>query len=104
MKSSPKLAFALAAIAVAVPVAVGCGSSDGETRGTATSAQLEPVKGYLTAHSAELVKQVELLRADADEYYGLARSVDFDYDRLLAEHGTEVEEILDHSKEVFVLA
>jgi hypothetical protein len=105
MMFSPKLAVALGAMAVAVPLAAGCGSSDdGETTSSASTAQLEPVKTYLTDHSAELVEQVELLQADAEEYHDLAESVNFDYDRLLAEHGDEVEEILDHSKEVFVVA
>jgi len=106
MKFSPQLAIALAAMAVAVPLgAAGCGDSDdGETTSSATTAQLEPVKVYLTDHSAELVKQVDLLQADADEYYALAKSVNFDYDKLLAEHGDEVEALLAHSQEVFVKA
>src|SRR5215207_3645625 len=105
MKSSPKLAIALGAMAIAVPFAAGCGSSDdGETTSSTSTAELEPVKTYLTDHSAELVEQVDLLQADADEYYDLAESVNFDYDRLLARHGDEVEAILDHSKEVFIEA
>ena len=46
----------------------------------------------------------KLLKENADEYYELAESVDFDYDRLLDEHGDEVEEILSDSKEAFVAA
>jgi hypothetical protein len=105
MKSRPKLVLALAALALTAPVVAGCGGSGDETATAEQSAaQLEPVKGYLTDHSADLAAQVELLQADADEYYELAKSVDFDYDRLLAEHGDEVEQILDHSKKVFVVA
>ena len=104
MKNRAKLGLALAAMALAVPVA-GCGDGEGdETTAEASAAQLQPVKGYLTDHSGELVEQVEVLKEKSDEYYALAESVDFDYDRLLAEHGDEVEQILDESKEAFVAA
>ncbi len=103
-KSRAHLALSLAALALAVPIA-GCGDSDEETTaGDATAAELAPVKAYLTDHSAELVEQVEALQANADEYYELAESVDFDYGRLLAEHGEEVEQLLSESKDVFVVA
>jgi hypothetical protein len=106
MKSRANFALALAALALAVPVAAGCGDSDSgdETAADGGTAQLEPVKGYLTDHSAELVEQVELLSDGADEYYELAEAVDFDYQRLLEEHGGEVAEILNDSKDVFVVA
>jgi hypothetical protein len=98
------LALAFAAFVLALAVA-GCGDSDSETTaGGTTAAELEPVKDYLTDHSADLVEQVELLQANADEYYDLAKSVDFDYERLLAEHGEEVEQLLSDSKDVFVVA
>ena len=58
------------------------------------TAELQPVKQYLTDHSAQLEEQVGLLREQADAYYDLAKSVNFDYSRLLQEHGDEVEEIL----------
>ena len=103
-KRGTKFAVALAALALGAPLA-GCGDDDGEeTTAAAGSAQLAPVKAYLTDHSAELVEEVEGLQANADEYYALAESVDFDYDRLLAEHGDEVEQILAESKDAFVAA
>ena len=105
MKSRARFAITLAAISVVAWVVAGCGESDEETTGAQSGAtQLEPVKDYLTEHSAELVDQVGLLQANADEYYALAESVDFDYDRLLAEHGDEVEQLLNDSKDVFVVA
>jgi hypothetical protein len=105
MKSRAKLVLMLAAMAVAAAFAAGCGDGDEETAATEQSAaQLEPVKGYLTDHSADLVTQVDQLQANADEYYELAESVNFDYDRLLAEHGDEVEALLSDSKDVFVVA
>ncbi len=103
-KSRGHFALALAALALAVPIA-GCGDSDdGTTASDATAAELAPVKTYLTDHSADLVEQVELLQANADEYYELAKSVGFDYERLLAEHGEEVRQLLEESKDVFVVA
>jgi hypothetical protein len=98
-------ALTLAALALALPIA-GCGDSDSDETASSetTAAELAPVKGYLTDHSADLVEQVGLLKANADEYYELAESVDFDYDRLLNEHGDEVAQILGDSKDVFVVA
>ncbi len=104
MKNRAKIALAMAAMALAVPV-TGCGDGEGdEATAETAAAELQPVKGYLTDHSDELVEQVELLRENADEYYALAESVDFDYDRLLSEHGAEVAKILGESKEAFVEA
>lgn len=103
-KSRAHLALTLAALALAVPIA-GCGDSDEETTASdATAAELAPVKSYLTDHSAELVEQVELLQANADEYYELAESVDFNYERLIDDHGEEVQQLLQDSKDVFVVA
>ena len=103
MKSGPKLALALA-LALAVPFAVGCGESDDATTAADSAAKLGPVKRYLTDHSATLVEQVEELKANADSYYELAESVDFDYRRLLDEHGEEVAKLLEKSKRTFVVA
>jgi hypothetical protein len=105
-KSRIRFAGALAALALSAGLAAGCGDSDDgdETMAATGGAQLAPVKTYLTDHSAELVEQAERLQADADEYYALAESVDFDYARLLAEHGDEVEQILADSKDAFVAA
>jgi hypothetical protein len=95
-------------LALSAALVAGCGSSDdtsGDSTGAAAgAAELQPVKRYLTDHSAELEKQVGLLKEQADAYYDLAKSVNFDYDRLLKEHGDEVEEILSTSKDIFVVA
>jgi Imelysin len=105
-KSRTRLALALAGLGLTAGLIGGCGDSDegDETASSATAAQLAPVKAYLTDHSAELVEHVEELQAGADEYHELAESVDFDYERMLAEHGEEVEQILEESKEAFVAA
>lgn len=104
-KSRAHLALALASAALLAIAIAGCGGDSDETTATAANAaQLAPVKDYLTGHSAELVRQVELMRQQADAYYELAESVDFDYGRLLAEHRAEVEERLGTAKENFVAA
>ncbi|MBK5220686.1 MAG: EfeM/EfeO family lipoprotein [Thermoleophilia bacterium] len=109
MKLRANLAVVFA-LALAAAFAAGCGSSDSDssdeasTTAKAGAADLAPVKTYLTDHSADLVEQVGLLQENADQYYELAESVDFDYERLLAEHGGEVAEILADSKDVFVVA
>jgi hypothetical protein len=104
MKLRASLATALALAALAA----GCGGDDSDsgeaTRADATAADLAPVKTYLTDHSADLVKHVVALKARADLYYKLAESVDFDYQRLLEEHGEEVGQVLRESKSVFVVA
>ncbi len=95
--------FAVLALAATMSA---CGDSDSDETATAEAgaAELAPVKEYLTDHSADLVEQVGLLKENADQYYELAESVDFDYERLLAEHGDEVAQILGDSKDVFVVA
>ncbi|MEX2105850.1 MAG: hypothetical protein WD810_03025 [Solirubrobacterales bacterium] len=103
--SKAKFGVAVAALATAAAVAAGCGDGGGEeATAAAEAAQLAPVKRYLTDHSADLVEQVGLLKTNADRYYELAESVDFDYRRLLDEHGGEVAEILSDSEDVFVVA
>ncbi|MEZ5075835.1 MAG: hypothetical protein R2725_00155 [Solirubrobacterales bacterium] len=107
MKLRSKLAAATA-LALFAGIAAGCGSSGGNGGETATAeaaeAELAPVKTYLTDHSADLLAQVEVLKENADRYYDLAESVDFDYRALLDAHGEEVAEILAESKDVFVVA
>ena len=88
-------------------LAIGCGSDDSgdETTATASSdADLTAIKDYLTQHADELDEQVGLLQENAQQYYDLAESVDFDYDALMQEHGDEVNQLLSDSKDVFVVA
>jgi hypothetical protein len=89
----------LAGLAVA-----GCGDDDdGEetTTNESSAADLTAVKDYLTAHTADLTEQVAALRAHGESYYELAESVDFDYERLMDQHGEEVAQLLDQSKQAF---
>ena len=102
MKLRANLAAALA-IALAA-LAAGCGDSGEESGTEPTVAERSPVKHYLTAHTLELEKYVVQLKGRADRYYDLAKSVDFDYRRLLEEHREEVAGVLDESKDIFVYA
>ena len=88
-------------------VAAACGGDD-EPAETTTSpiagADLSAVKTYLTRHTADLAAQVATLRKNAEEYYELAESVDFDYGRLMNEHGDQVERLLADSKDAYAKA
>jgi Imelysin len=94
-----------AALVIGTLTAVGCGGDDdAETTTEASGSDLVAIKDYLTAHSAELAEHVTVLREDGEAYYELAESVDFDYERLMKEHGDEVEELLAESKDAFAAA
>ena len=84
----------------------GCGSDDGDstTEASSDSAQLAAVKDYLTEHSAQLRQEVGQLQGSADAYYDLAKSVDFDYAKLLEDHCPEVERQLSDAKRAFTAA
>jgi hypothetical protein len=94
-----------AGLAATAVLAIGCGGDDDEDA-TAESggSDLVAVKDYLTEHSAELADQVAILREQGERYYDLAESVDFDYERLIDEHGDEVAELLAESKDAYVKA
>jgi Imelysin len=93
------------AIGGVVLVAGGCGDEGGETSTTAESGtELAAVKEYLTDHTAELVAAVTALRENGERYYELAESSGFDYERLMREHGDEVEALLAESKDAYVKA
>lgn len=96
-----------AAIALAVAgIAAGCGSDDESETGTgsAREADLAAVKDYLTSHTTDLDGQVDTLASRGERYFELAESVDFDYERLLADHRPEVQKLLGESKRAFVRA
>ena len=77
-------------------VLAACGGSNDDTaadKPTAKPASTEPglgaIKGYLLDHSRALVASTSEMEAQGKAYYALAQSVDFDYDRLLAERRDE---------------
>ena len=65
---------------------------------------LTAVKGYLLAHTERLVTDGAAVRVNAEAYYRLAKSVDFDYDRLLADHRAEARRLVRRGQEDFVKA
>jgi hypothetical protein len=82
-----------------------CGGDEGDSTTQASDAAgLTAIKDYLTAHTAALREKVAAMNDEAERYYQLAESVQFDYSRLLAEHRDEVMGILERSKEAFVEA
>jgi hypothetical protein len=101
------LLTSLVAFVALAALAAGCGDDDDgdETAtGASSGAELDAIKTYLTDHTAALSEQVAALRERGEEYYELVESVDFEYERLMQQHGDEVERILDASKEVYVAA
>jgi hypothetical protein len=98
------LAALLAAAALSL-VAASCGGDDGDdTTEASDSADLSAIKDYLTAHTADLRANAAAMNEEAERYYELAESVNFDYSSLLAEHRDEVAGILQRSKDAFVEA
>jgi hypothetical protein len=89
-----RLAAAAALTIVATALGAGCGGDDDDDAASGgqqarSATHLEPVKDYLLEHTEQLTADTKLIRADAEAYYRLAKSVDFDYDRLLSEHRAE---------------
>jgi hypothetical protein len=104
LRLSPLRAAAPLAVAAALLMSA-CGSDDEDSAGggAATTAATTPeetaqygaVKDYLAEHTELLVAETGKLREGADKYYALAESVDFDYDKLLADHADEVAPIIE---------
>jgi hypothetical protein len=95
-------AISLTALAL---VGSGCGDDDDDTTEAATGGtDLSAVKDYLTDHSATLAEQATAMRELGDQYYALAEEMNFDYAALLAQHGDEVQQMLDDSKTAFTVA
>ena len=106
----------LAALIALLVLLAGCGgdSSDDAAQTTATAAEtmsggidaddLAGVKSYLTDHTAQLTGATEEFAALAEKYDALAKSVDYDYARLIAEHREEVSRILEDAKKTWIEA
>jgi len=104
-KSTARLLASLCALAGASLIAAGCGSDDSGDASTASAAgELPAVKDYLTAHADRLAEQVDVLAANAEDYYALAEAADFDYDALIEQSCAEVSALLADSRDAFVRA
>jgi hypothetical protein len=80
--------------AIAAFVVAACGGSD-EPKSTPTpaaaqAADLGAIKDYLLEHTERLKADTAQLQADAEAYYELAKSTDFDYAALLKDKRAEV--------------
>jgi len=84
---------ALALATCALALTAGCGGDDEPAqseKGRKPSADLGAIKTYLLDHTTRLEEETGKLRAGAEDYYAMAKAVDFDYDRLLRESRAEV--------------
>jgi hypothetical protein len=95
---------ALALAACSFVLATGCGD-DATTRTPKRPAvDLGAVKAYLLEHTERLVHDSAAVRVNAEAYYELAKSVDFDYARLLDEHRAETRRLVHKGQRDFVKA
>ena len=86
-------ALVLVPTVVACALLAGCGDDD-SADSDPPGPELGAIKAYLTAHTAELSRQTEVLRRQAERYHELAEAAGFDYERLLDDDAAEVERIL----------
>jgi hypothetical protein len=102
----PALALAAAACSLALVTACGDDKSSGEQRATATAngVDLAAVKAYLLEHTERLAGDSAAVRANAEAYYRLAKSVDFDYARLLDDRRAETSRLVHQGQRDFVKA
>ena len=105
----------IAALIALLVLLAGCGGDDANDAAQTTAAaettsgaidadDLAGVKSYLTDHTAQLAGATEDFAALAEEYDTLAKSVDYDYARLLEEHREEVSRILADAKKSWIEA
>ena len=105
----------IAALIALLVLLAGCGGDDANDAAQTTAAaettsgaidadDLAGVKSYLTDHTAQLTGATEEFAALAEEYDTLAKSVDYDYARLLEEHREDVTRILADAKTSWIEA
>jgi hypothetical protein len=97
----------LVAVCFALAALAGCGGDDPEPAAApeapaSAKTDLSPIKDYLLDHSSRLKGDTAKLSSQADEYYALAKSVDFDYDKLLADHRDEVARLVDEMQQTYI--
>ena len=82
-----------------------CGSED-EPKTDTTAANtgepgLQAIKTYLTDHTERLAEDAKSLNQGAEEYYKLAESKNFDYERLLKEDRDKVQSFVKEAQDGF---
>src|ERR1044072_3585096 len=70
----------------------------------AQAADLEAIKTYLLEHTERLNTSVGLLQRDAQEYYNLAKGVEFDHAKLHKEHRKEVQTAIKETQGAHIQA
>jgi hypothetical protein len=89
-----RLTLAFTCFVLAIGVAA-CGGDDESTPApspaAASAANQQAIKDYLLEHTTGLVRSVEILQRDAQQYYDLAESTEFDYARMLRDNRDEVQ-------------
>ncbi len=104
-----RTALAAAACALAFGAAA-CGDDDSSSDSSDTvttpaeQADLAAVKDYLLEHTERLVTESGAVRANAEEYYELAKAADFDYAALLEQNREEVKGLVEEAQEGFAAA
>lgn len=103
-----RAALAAAACALALGVAA-CGDDDSSSEGSdataaAEGADLAAIKDYLLSHTERLGSDSGAVRQNAEAYYRLARSSDFDYSRLLDQHRGDVRRLVRQGQRAFAKA
>jgi hypothetical protein len=102
----PALALAAAACSLVLVTSCGDDKSPAEQRAstTAKGVDLAAVRAYLLEHTERLASDSASLRANAEAYYRLAKSVDFDYARLLDDRRAETSRLVHQGQRDFVKA
>jgi hypothetical protein len=90
---------------VAVAALAGCGGDDSESttqKTPAVATDLTPVKDYLLDHTSRLQGDTAKLATQADAYYKLAESENFDYGKLLSTHRAEVADQVKAMQDTYI--
>src|SRR5215203_2741952 len=100
-----RLLFILACAALTLSACGGDDSSD-SSKSTpaatkAASADLAPIKTYLTDHSQRLSQDVATMKENAQQYHDLAEQSGFDTKKMLADNQPEVAKLLGDAKKTY---
>src|SRR3954469_24746373 len=89
----------------AVAALAGCGGDDAETttrKAPPVATDLTAVKDYLLDHTSRLQGDTAKLATQADAYYQLAKSENFDYGKLLQTHRSEIADHVKAMQDIYI--
>lgn len=101
---SPALAAAACALALGL---TACGDDDSSSDssssggGAPQGTDLAAIKDYLLSHTERLVADSGAVRQNAEAYYDLAKSTDFEYGSLLDDQRAEVSRLVGEGQDAF---